>query len=119
MQRLYEIKNKIDVIEQALNSQYPRFKADPVLTGLITDLKDYVDTERKQLAKQKGRGELTEFESCFIEPAVRDVYLSSLDKIRRGCKPSSSVSDHIYDTSSTLSYWFHQIDRYQDKQHHE
>ncbi|WP_039056241.1 hypothetical protein [Enterobacter sp. Bisph1] len=118
MQRLYEIKKRLDVIEQALNEQYPRFKADPVLTGLITDLKDHVDSERKKLEKQKKRGELTEFESCFVEPAVRNIYLSSLDKIRRGSKPSGSVSNHIFDTSFTLSYWCHHIEEYLDKQQH-
>lgn len=115
MHRLKEIKKKLDAIEQALNDQYPRFKADSALTELITELKDYVDTERKQLAKQKTLGELTEFESCFIEPAVRDVYLNSLDKIRRGSKPSSSVNNNICDTSMTLSYWLHQIEERQEK----
>ena len=116
MHRLNEIKKKLDVIEHALNDQYPCFKADPVLTGLIIELKDYVDSERKILGKKKSRGELSEFESCFIEPAIRDVYFSSLDKIRRGSKPSSNVNGHICDTSSTLSYWFHQIEGFMDKQ---
>ncbi|WGA06436.1 hypothetical protein NFK84_08990 [Enterobacter ludwigii] len=115
MHRLNEIKKKLDVIEHALNDQYPRFKADPALTELITELKEYVDTERKQLAKQKARGELTEFESCFIEPAVRDVYLAALDKIRRGSKPSSSVNNNICETSTTLSYWLHQIEERKEK----
>lgn len=80
MQRLMEIKNRLEVIEEALNEQYPRFKADPDITGQITDLKDYVQEERKSIQKQKARGELSEFESAFIEPAINDVYLSSLDK---------------------------------------
>ena len=29
MQRLNEIKNRLEVIEKALGEQYPRFKADP------------------------------------------------------------------------------------------
>lgn len=115
MNQLIEIKNRLEVIEQALNEQYPRFKADPDITGQITDLKDYVQEERKRIQKQKARGELTEFESAFIEPAINDVYLSSLDKIRRGSKPSSSVNGYIFDTSSTLSYWLHAISDFEAK----
>lgn len=115
MQRLMEIKNRLEVIEEALNKQYPRFKADPDITGQITALKDYVQEERKSIQKQKARGELSEFESAFIEPAINDVYLSSLDKIRRGSKPSSSVNGYICDTSSTLSYWLHAIEDYEQK----
>ncbi len=115
MQRLNEIKNRLEVIEKALGEQYPRFKADPEITWQITDLKDYVQEERKRIQKQKARGELSEFESAFIEPAINDVYLSSLDKIRRGSKPSSRVNDYICDTSSTLSYWLFQIRDYKGK----
>ncbi|HDR2756054.1 TPA: hypothetical protein QCJ76_004711 [Enterobacter asburiae] len=115
MQRLMEIKNRLEVIEKGLNEQYPRFKADPDITGQITDLKNYVQEERKRIQKQKARGELPEFESAFIEPAINDVYLSSLDKIRRGSKPSSSVNGYICDTSFTLSYWMHQIQDYRQK----
>lgn len=109
MQRLMEIKNRLEVIEEALNEQYPRFKADPDITGQITDLKDYVQEERKSIQKQKARGELSEFESAFIEPAINDVYLSSLNKVRRGSKPSISVNGYICDTSMTLSYWLSRI----------
>lgn len=105
MLRLMEIKKRLEVIEKALGKQYPCFKADPEITAQITDLKDYVQEERKRIQKQKTRGELSEFESAFIEPAINDVYLSSLDRIRRGSKPSSNVNAYIYDTSSTLSYW--------------
>lgn len=115
MQRLMEIKNKLDVIEEALNGQYPRFKADPDITRQITDLKDYVQEERKSIQKQKARGELSEFESAFIEPAIDDVYLSSLDKIRRGSKPSSSVNGYICDTSDTLNHWLHDIENSKQK----
>ncbi|HGH4676870.1 TPA: hypothetical protein ACJIWR_001529 [Enterobacter bugandensis] len=113
MNQLIEIKNRLEVIEQALNEQYPRFKADPDITGKITDLKDYVQEERKRIQKQKARGELSEFELTFIEPAINDVYMTSLDKIRRGSKPSPGVSDNIYDTSSTLNHWLHAINAFE------
>lgn len=115
MERLNEIKNRLETIENALSEQFPRFRADPELTGKITDLKDYVEAERKKIQKQKKLGELSELESSFIEPAINDVYLSSLDKIRRGSKPSDSVNGYICDTSFTLSYWLHAIKDFKEK----
>ncbi|CNH15678.1 TPA: hypothetical protein U5E00_003396 [Yersinia enterocolitica] len=115
MQRLMQIKEKLDVIEAALAEQYPRFRPDPVITDLVTELKDHVQEERKKIQKQHSRGQLSEFERCFIEPAINDVYLSSIDKIRRGSKPSGDMNFHICDTSSTLSYWLFQIKDHVEK----
>lgn len=116
MQRLMLIKEKLDVIEAALERQYPRYRADPAISELVIELKDHVQEARKKIQKQDSRGELSEFESAFIEPAINDVYLTSLSKIRRGSKPSSAMSHHISDTSSTLSYWLFQINDYEEKQ---
>ncbi|HEM7928240.1 TPA: hypothetical protein ACNVQT_001491 [Citrobacter farmeri] len=115
MNRLMEIKSRLDKIEQALNGQHPRFRSEPEVTRQITVLKDYVENERKKIQKLDKQGKLSELETAFIEPAINDVYLSSLDKIRRGSKPSSSVNGYICDTSSTLSYWLHAIEDYERK----
>ncbi|MBU9833553.1 hypothetical protein FS594_26895 (plasmid) [Rahnella aquatilis] len=116
MQRLMQIKKKLDVIEDALAEQYPCFRPNPVITDLVTDLKDHVQEERKKIQKQHSRGELSEFERCFIAHAINDVYLSSIDKIRRGSKPSDHMNFHICDTSSTLSYWLSRIKDHEEKQ---
>jgi hypothetical protein len=116
MQRLTEIKNRLEVIEAALAKQHPRYRADPLLSDLVTDLKDHVEGERKKIQKQSRRGELSELESNFIEPAINDVYLSALDRIRRGAKPSSEMNNRICETSTTLSYWLFQIQDYEGKQ---
>lgn len=105
MQRLFEIKKRLEVIEAALGEQYPRYHADPALSSLVTELKDYVEEELKKIQRQLKRGELSEFESDMIEPAIRDVYSTSIDRLRRGAKPSSEMHDFILDTSSTLSHW--------------
>ncbi|WP_447868442.1 hypothetical protein [Rahnella aceris] len=116
MQRLMQIKERLDIIEAALDKQYPRFRPDPAITDLVTELKDHVQEERKKIQKQHSRGELSEFERCFIEPAINDVYLSSIDKIRRGSKPSEQMNFHIFDSSSTLSYWLSQIKDHENNQ---
>lgn len=112
MERLIEIKNRLEVIEKSFNEQYPRFRNAPELTEQITDLKDHVEAERKKIQKQKRKRVLSDFECSCIEPAINDVYLSSLDRIRCGLRPDNSVSGYIYETSSTLTYWLHQIDNH-------
>lgn len=42
MHRLMDIKDKLEVIESALNKQYPHFRGDPEITELVTELKDFV-----------------------------------------------------------------------------
>lgn len=115
MNRLMEIKSRLDKIEQALNGQHPRFRSEPEVTSQITDLKDYVENERKKIQKLEKLGELSDLETAFIEPAMNDVYLSSLNRIRRGAKPSSTVHAYISDTSTTLSYWLHSIENVKRK----
>lgn len=115
MQRILEIKNRFEAIEQALNEQYPHFKAEPVIIGQVADLKDYVETELDKIKKQLKRAELTEFEVAFIEPAINDIHLTSLVKIRRGSKPSDKMNGYICDTSFTISHWLGQIQEYQDQ----
>jgi len=110
-----EIKSRLEVIAAALSEQYPRYRADPVLSSLVTDLKDYVETERTKLQKQSKSGQLTEFEKVFIAPAIQEVYLTSIDKIRRGAKPSSEMSNHIFDTSTTLDYWLFEIEDFENQ----
>lgn len=115
MHRLMEIKEKLEVIESALNKQYPRFRADPEITEQVTELKDFVEGENKKIQKQLSREELSEFERAFIAPAINDVYLNALDRIRRGSKPSNEMNYRICETSSTLSYWLFNIEDYKAK----
>lgn len=105
MNRLLEIKRRLDEIEQALDKQYPRFRADKHISDMVTELKEYAQLERKKIQTQLKQDELSDFEERFIEPAINDVYLSAIDKIRKGAKPSVKLNDYIGETSSTLSYW--------------
>ncbi|MGC0864390.1 hypothetical protein [Pantoea agglomerans] len=115
MQRLIEIKSRLDVIGAALEDMKERYRADPDISAWVTGLKDYVETELKKIRKQAKAGKLTEFEECFIAPAIQDVYTSDMDKIRRGSKPGSKMHDHIRETSTSLSYWLFEIEAYESQ----
>ena len=109
MQRLIEIKERLGVIERDLDIQAPFYKRDLNISTLITDLKDRVERNHKWLQRQKYQGMLTEFESIFIEPAINDIYLSSIVNLKRGVKPSDTVSNYISESLSTVDYWISHI----------
>ncbi|EPN1398588.1 hypothetical protein ACXDI1_003865 [Klebsiella pneumoniae] len=109
MQRLIEIKERLGVIERYLDIQAPFYKRDLNISTLITDLKDRVERNHKWLQRQKYQGMLTEFESIFIEPAINDIYLSSIVNLKRGVKPSDRVSNYISESLSTVDYWISHI----------
>jgi hypothetical protein len=115
MDRLLEIKRRVDDISENLNVMYPRFKADKTISNKVTELKEYAQSALKEIQGQLKRGELTEFESSFLEPAIYDSYMKGIDKIRKGAKPSSELSDLIFETDSTIGYWLCAIEEHNNK----
>ncbi|HEI6902013.1 hypothetical protein ACS8CT_14605 [Yersinia enterocolitica] len=115
MNRLLEIKRRVDDISENLNVMYPRFKTDKAISNKVTELKEYAQSALKEIQGQLKRGELTEFEENFLEPAIYDSYMKGIDKIRKGAKPSPELSDLIFETDSTISYWLCAIEKYNNK----
>ncbi|HCT7894564.1 hypothetical protein ABLV08_12835 [Klebsiella sp. CN_Kp088] len=115
MQRLNEIKKRLETIDRALNEQGDRFRDDPVIKTQIRDLKDYVDAERKKIQRQETNGELTDFEAKFILGAIDDVYTASLSQIRRGASINVELSDKINNTLYSLNYWLSEINGHTKK----
>lgn len=116
MERLIEIKRRVDDIAADLNDMYPRFKADRTISDKVTALKDYAQSALKEIQGQLKRGELTDFEQRFIEPAIYDSYMKGIDKIRKGAKPSDRLNDFICETDSTITYWLCEINAYKNKE---
>lgn len=113
MQRLLDIKTRLDALDKALGEQYEKhgkYKSDAAISHLVTDLKDHTESARKTIQGQLKRGELTDFEAQFIEPAINDVYLEAIDKMTRGAKPSEELNQKVYDTSFTLMHWISQVE---------
>lgn len=115
MKRLIEIKCRVDDISEDLNNMYPRFKADKTISDKVTALKEYAHSALKDIQGQLKRGELTDFQSKFIEPAIYDSYMKGIDKIRKGAKSSDRLNDLICETDSTIGYWMCAIREYQNK----
>lgn len=110
MQRLEEIQTRINWLEQELDKQHPRFRADKNISNKITELKEYALAERKKYHRELKEGRLTDFEKRFIGPAIDDVYMKAIDKMRKGAKPSVELCDHVSETASTLSWWLCEIE---------
>ncbi|MFN3071936.1 hypothetical protein [Serratia sp. JSRIV004] len=116
MERLLEIKRRVDDISEDLNVMYPRYKADKAISDKVTELKEYAQSALKEIQGQLKRGELTPFEKHFVEPAIYGAYMKGIDKIRKGAKPSARLTDLIYETDSTIGYWICEIEAFQKKE---
>lgn len=116
MERLIELKRRVDDIEADLNAMYPHFKSDKNISDKVTALKEYALAIKTEIQGQLKRDELTEFERHFIEPAIYDAYMKGIDKIRKGAKPSINLTHLIGETESTISYWVCEIEEYQKKE---
>lgn len=110
MDRLLEISRRVDEIGSRLNSMYPRFKADKEISALVTELKEYAQAALKEIQGQISRGELTDFERHFVEPAIRECCAKGIDKMRKGAVPSARLNDLIWETDSTAGYWLNAIE---------
>lgn len=115
MQRLNEIKKRLEAIDRTLNEQGDHLRDDSVIKTQIRDLKDYVDAERKKIQRQETNGELTDFEAKFILGAIDDVYTASLSQIRRGARINVELSDKINNTLYSLNYWLSEINGHTKK----
>ncbi|ELY4671720.1 hypothetical protein SM021_002321 [Cronobacter muytjensii] len=110
MHRLTEIKTRLDLILAKIGGVNPASNAGSEITEDIRELKDYVDDECKKLQRLKKQGELTRLEAQFVGPAIDEVCLQALDKIRRGARCNERVENHLIDTQTTLSWWLAQIE---------
>lgn len=116
MERLLEIKRRVDDISEDLNVMYPRYKADAAISDKVTELKEYAQAALKEIQGQLKRGELTAFERQFVEPAIYDSYMKAIDKIRKGARPSERLNNLICETEGTISYWIYEIEEFQKKE---
>ncbi|MCH4255529.1 MAG: hypothetical protein LKF77_08770 [Proteus vulgaris] len=110
MKRLLEIHHRVNEIGERLNNMYPNFKTDREISNLVTELKEYAQVSLKELQRQLQYGELTNFERYFIEPAIHDSYMTSINKMRKGMVPSEQLNNLIWETDSTISYWISAIE---------
>lgn len=119
MKRVQDLKEKVSELDQQLNTGYPRYRFDKETSSEIsqklTKLKDSTLQLSNQLKRQSAKGELSDFEKAFIEPAIHESYMNAIDKIRRGAKPSAQVHDYLLETLNTLGYWICSIEEYKCK----
>lgn len=115
MERLLEIKRRVDDIAEDLNNMYPRFKADKAISEKVTALKEYAQSALRDIQNQLKQGELTDFERRFIEPAIYDSYMKGINKIRKEAKPSERLNDLIFETDSSIGFWLCEIEEFKKK----
>ncbi|MGG2141607.1 hypothetical protein [Symbiopectobacterium sp. RP] len=116
MKRLMEIKRRVDDIAEDLNKMYPRYRQDKAISDKVSGLKEYAQSALKEIQGQLKRGELTDFERGFVEPAIYNAYMKGITKIRKGSRPSQELCDFIFETDNTIGYWLCEIEAFKNKE---
>lgn len=115
MDRIIEIKRKADEINKLLNDKYPSYRFNKLeseeITHNIRELKDYTFSELKKLRKKESNKNITQFEYCFILPALNEFYVSGLHGVNRNSKPTNKIHNCILSASGDLDYWIFEINR--------
>jgi len=86
---------------------------DPIrvkqITNEYTNLRRYVENQRKLLDEKRNKNELTEQEEFFILPAFDDAYVYLLDSLKGNAKPSDKMRQIVSDIPDRIDYWLNQI----------
>lgn len=105
MKRLIEAKIMAIELDEMLN--------DPIrvkqITNEYTNLKRYIENQRKLLEIKSTRDELTSLEESFILPALDEAYLHSLDSLKGNAKPNDKMRQIVSDIPNRIDYWLEQI----------
>ena len=105
MKRLIDTKIMAIALDEMLH--------DPIkinqITNEFSNLKKYVQNQRKILDKKRINHELTELEEYFISPALDDAYFYLLDSLKSNTRPSDEMKRIVSDIPSRIDYWLMQI----------
>jgi len=105
MKRLIEAKIMAIELDEMLN--------DPVrvkqITNEYTNLRRYIENQRKILDEKRANNKLTELEETYILPALDDAYLYLLDSLKGNAKPNDKMRQIVGDIPDRIDYWLEQI----------
>ncbi|EEO7837889.1 hypothetical protein NAK90_004944 [Salmonella enterica] len=111
MTRLSEIYNRLDVIDDLIALQKPHFSHGQIISNQVTALISYVEHVTAVIWERQRRGRLTDFEACYILPALDEIYILMGEKLRKGEKPCDQLSDSISDFIGLVGWWMLHIEK--------
>ncbi|EAM9431920.1 hypothetical protein BCN13_25295 [Salmonella enterica] len=108
MTRLNEIYNRLDAIDDLIALQKPNFSHGQIISDQVTALIGYVEHVTAVIWERQRR--LTDFEACYILPALDEIYILMGEKLNKGEIPGDQLSDSILDFIGLVGWWMLHIE---------
>ncbi|EJJ0039382.1 hypothetical protein NHI83_002551 [Salmonella enterica] len=117
MTRLIEIYSRLNAIDDVMNLmlQPPNIYAEETIYAHIASLVEYIDHVNAVMWAQQERGRLCDFDTCYILPAISEIWLQAKQELTRDSRPLIELSGSIAGLISLVSFYLSRIEGNNDK----
>ncbi|HAU2959182.1 TPA: hypothetical protein JC757_003001 [Salmonella enterica subsp. diarizonae] len=117
MTRIIEIYSRLDAIDEllALMLQRPDICRERAIGAHVGLLVEYVDHINAVMWKQQERGKLSDFDTCYILPAISEIWLCVKQELTGSNKPVHELAGCITELISLVSFYLYHIEDNKDK----
>lgn len=110
MTRLTEIYSRLDVIDDLIELQKPHFYHGQIIIDQVTALIGYVEHLTAVMWERQRRHRLTDFETRYILPALDEIFSLMGERLSKGEKPGTQLSNNIVDFIGIVAWWMLHIE---------
>ncbi|AXC67712.1 hypothetical protein DOE63_20720 [Salmonella enterica subsp. diarizonae serovar 59:z10:-] len=117
MIRIIEIYSRLDALDEflALMLQQPDSYRERMISERMVALVEYVDHINAVMWRQQERGRLSDFDECYILPAVSEIWLQVKQELTVNSRPLSELAGCITGLISLVSFYLSRIEGNNDK----
>ncbi|HBM0000548.1 TPA: hypothetical protein LT059_005163 [Salmonella enterica subsp. enterica serovar Kodjovi] len=117
MIRIIEIYSRLEAIDGflALMLKQPDSYRERMISERITELVEYIDHVNAVMWTQQERGKLCDFDTCYILPAISEIWLQVKQELTRDNRPLCELAGSITGLISLTSFYLSRIEGCGDK----
>ncbi|ECH9301622.1 hypothetical protein ZB36_08815 [Salmonella enterica subsp. enterica] len=117
MTKLIEIYSRLNAIDDLMRLmlQPPNIYREETINAHIASLVAYVDHVNRVMWKLQESGKLCDFDTCYILPAISEIWLQVKQELTRDGRPLYELADSITGLISQVSFYLSRIEGSGDK----
>ncbi len=117
MTRIIEIYSRLDALDEflALMLKQPDNYRERAISERIAALVEYVDHINAVMWREQERGRLSDFDTCYILPAVSEIWLCVKQELTGSDKPAYELAGCITELINLVSFYLASIEGNNDK----
>ncbi|EBE8909328.1 hypothetical protein AAE379_001095 [Salmonella enterica] len=117
MIRIIEIYSRLEAIDGflALMLKQPDRYRERMISERITELVEYIDHVNAVMWRQREQGRLCDFDTCYILPAISEIWLQVKQELTGSSRPLTELSGSIARLISLVSFYLSRIEGSGDK----